>query len=116
MGKTIPRFLEQLDLIKSFVGLATGAGALYLLYKAVRTGLKCHPPLCSNSPICIARKCPGPGERALPQEASLRPPLGGGGKGDSFKLLFPPSFFLSSGLSQFPSSFPAPEARLCYRS
>uniref|UniRef100_A0A3B2WBB6 Armadillo repeat containing 12 n=1 Tax=Mus musculus TaxID=10090 RepID=A0A3B2WBB6_MOUSE len=55
MGKTIPRFLEQLDLIKSFVGLATGAGALYLLYKAVRTGLKCHPPLCSNSPICIAR-------------------------------------------------------------
>ncbi|XP_021005218.1 armadillo repeat-containing protein 12 [Mus caroli] len=55
MGKTIPRFLEQLDLIKSFVGLATGAGALYLLYKAIRTGLKCHPPLCSNSPICIAR-------------------------------------------------------------
>ncbi|XP_029389057.1 armadillo repeat-containing protein 12 [Mus pahari] len=76
MGKTIPRFLEHLDLIKSFVGLATGAGALYLLYKAVRTGLKCHPPLCSNSPICIARECPVPGERALPQEASLRPPLG----------------------------------------
>ncbi|GAB1300795.1 Armadillo repeat-containing protein 12 [Apodemus speciosus] len=55
MGKTIPRCLEQLDLRKSFVGLATGAGALYLLYKAIRASIKCQPPLCSNSPICIAR-------------------------------------------------------------
>ncbi|XP_031202864.1 armadillo repeat-containing protein 12 [Mastomys coucha] len=55
MGKNIPQFLEQIDLFKGFVGLATGAGALYLLYKAIRTSLKCQPPLCSNSPICIAR-------------------------------------------------------------
>ncbi|XP_028632938.1 armadillo repeat-containing protein 12 isoform X2 [Grammomys surdaster] len=55
MGKTIARCLEQLDLRKSFVGLATGAGAIYLLYKAIRASLKCQPPLCSNSPICIAR-------------------------------------------------------------
>ncbi|XP_059109110.1 armadillo repeat-containing protein 12 isoform X1 [Peromyscus eremicus] len=69
MGKTIPRCLQQLDLRKSVVGLATGAGAIYLLYKAIRAGIKCQPPLCSNSPICIARECPVPGERALPQEA-----------------------------------------------
>ncbi|XP_052599815.1 armadillo repeat-containing protein 12 isoform X3 [Peromyscus californicus insignis] len=55
MGKTIPRCLQQLDLRKSVVGLATGAGAIYLLYKAIRAGIKCQPPLCSNSPICIAR-------------------------------------------------------------
>ncbi|CAO2608760.1 Armadillo repeat-containing protein 12 [Lemmus lemmus] len=55
MGKTIPRCLQQLDFRKSVVGLATGAGALYLLYKLIRTGIKCQPPLCSNSPICIAR-------------------------------------------------------------
>ena len=61
MGKTIPRFLEQLDLIKSFVGLATGAGALYLLYKAVRTGLKCHPPLCSNSALPVSVQVLGEG-------------------------------------------------------
>ncbi|KAF7472765.1 Hypothetical predicted protein [Marmota monax] len=46
-----------------------GASAIYLLYKAIRAGLKCQPPLCSNSPICIARECPVPGERAPPQEA-----------------------------------------------
>ncbi|XP_055463204.1 armadillo repeat-containing protein 12 isoform X2 [Psammomys obesus] len=55
MGKTFPRCLQQLDYRKSIVGLVTGAGALYLLYKAVRVGIKCTPPLCSNSPICIAR-------------------------------------------------------------
>ncbi|XP_060225154.1 armadillo repeat-containing protein 12 isoform X1 [Meriones unguiculatus] len=55
MGKTFPRCLQQLDFRKSIVGLVTGAGALYLLYKAVRAGIKCTPPLCSNSPICIAR-------------------------------------------------------------
>ncbi|NP_001107249.1 armadillo repeat-containing protein 12 [Rattus norvegicus] len=55
MGKTIPSYLEQLDLRKGFIGLATGAGAIYLLYKAIRAGLKCQSPLCSDSPICIAR-------------------------------------------------------------
>ncbi|XP_027799458.2 armadillo repeat-containing protein 12 isoform X1 [Marmota flaviventris] len=69
MGKSIPKYLGQLDIRKSIVGLATGASAIYLLYKAIRAGLKCQPPLCSNSPICIARECPVPGERAPPQEA-----------------------------------------------
>ncbi|XP_046320382.1 armadillo repeat-containing protein 12 isoform X5 [Marmota monax] len=69
MGKSIPEYLGQLDIRKSIVGLATGASAIYLLYKAIRAGLKCQPPLCSNSPICIARECPVPGERAPPQEA-----------------------------------------------
>ncbi|XP_002714682.1 armadillo repeat-containing protein 12 isoform X1 [Oryctolagus cuniculus] len=69
MGKSIPRCLAQLDIRKSVVSLATGAGAIYLLYKAIKAGIKCQPPLCTNSPICIARECPGPGERALPQEA-----------------------------------------------
>ncbi|KAM5165883.1 armadillo repeat-containing protein 12 isoform 2-T4 [Callospermophilus lateralis] len=55
MGKSIPEYLGQLDIRKSIVGLATGAAAIYLLYKAIRAGLKCQPPLCSNSPICIAR-------------------------------------------------------------
>ncbi|XP_012502111.1 PREDICTED: armadillo repeat-containing protein 12 [Propithecus coquereli] len=69
MGKSIPQYLRQLDIRKSVMSLATGAGAVYLLYKAIRAGIKCQPPLCSNSPACIARECPGPGERALPQEA-----------------------------------------------
>ncbi|XP_053459707.1 armadillo repeat-containing protein 12 [Nycticebus coucang] len=69
MGKSIPQYLKQLDIRKSIVSLATGAGAVYLLYKAIKAGMKCQPPLCSNSPICIARECPGPGERALPEEA-----------------------------------------------
>uniref|UniRef100_A0A2K5NL62 Armadillo repeat containing 12 n=1 Tax=Cercocebus atys TaxID=9531 RepID=A0A2K5NL62_CERAT len=69
MGKSIPQYLGQLDIRKSVVSLATGAGAIYLLYKAIKAGIKCKPPLCTNSPICIARECPGPGERALPQEA-----------------------------------------------
>ncbi|KAM6183551.1 armadillo repeat-containing protein 12 isoform 2-T2 [Erethizon dorsatum] len=55
MGKSIPRCLEQLDFRKSVVGLATAAGAIYLLYKAIRAGIKCKPPLCTTSPICIAR-------------------------------------------------------------
>ncbi|XP_008838317.1 armadillo repeat-containing protein 12 isoform X1 [Nannospalax galili] len=71
MGKTIPRCLEQLDICKSIVGLATGAGAIYLLYKAIRASIKCQPPLCSNSPICIAREFPVPGERALPHKDAL---------------------------------------------
>ncbi|XP_012602374.1 armadillo repeat-containing protein 12 isoform X2 [Microcebus murinus] len=55
MGKSIPHYLRHLDIRKSVVSLATGAGAIYLLYKAIRAGIKCQPPLCSNSPICIAR-------------------------------------------------------------
>lgn len=115
MGKTLPRCLQQLDLCKSVVGLATGAGAIYLLYKAIRAGIKCQPPLCSNSPICIARECPVPGERALPQETPApKASPGGRPKGDSFKLLSP--FLLSLlSLPQFPSPCPAPEARPCYR-
>nr|XP_008542389.1 PREDICTED: armadillo repeat-containing protein 12 isoform X1 [Equus przewalskii]XP_008542390.1 PREDICTED: armadillo repeat-containing protein 12 isoform X1 [Equus przewalskii]XP_008542391.1 PREDICTED: armadillo repeat-containing protein 12 isoform X1 [Equus przewalskii] len=69
MGMSTPLCLGQLDIRKSIVGLAMGAGAIYLLYKAIKAGIKCQPPLCSNSPICIARECSGPGERALPQEA-----------------------------------------------
>uniref|UniRef100_A0A8C8Z8B3 Armadillo repeat containing 12 n=1 Tax=Prolemur simus TaxID=1328070 RepID=A0A8C8Z8B3_PROSS len=71
MGKSIPQYLRQLDIRKSIVSLATGAGAIYLIYKAIRECIKCQPPLCSNSPVCIARECPGPGERALPQEAPV---------------------------------------------
>ncbi|XP_073938453.1 armadillo repeat-containing protein 12 isoform X5 [Castor canadensis] len=55
MGKSVPQCLGHLDLRKSVVGLATGAGAIYLLYKAIKAGLKCKPPLCTASPICIAR-------------------------------------------------------------
>ncbi|XP_040838888.1 armadillo repeat-containing protein 12 isoform X3 [Ochotona curzoniae] len=55
MGKSIPRYLALLDIRKSVVSLATGAGAIYLLYKAIRAGIKCQSPLCTNSPICIAR-------------------------------------------------------------
>ncbi|XP_021562374.1 armadillo repeat-containing protein 12 isoform X3 [Carlito syrichta] len=55
MGKSISRYLGQVDIRKSLVSLATGAGAIYLLYKAIRAGMKCQPPLCNNSPICIAR-------------------------------------------------------------
>ncbi|XP_006860627.1 PREDICTED: armadillo repeat-containing protein 12 [Chrysochloris asiatica] len=69
MGMSIPECLGQLDIRKGVVGLATGAGAIYLLYKAIKAGIKCQPPICTNSPICIARECPGPGERALPPEA-----------------------------------------------
>lgn len=102
MGKTIPRCLQQLDLRKSVVGLATGAGAIYLLYKAIRAGIKCQPPLCSNSPICIARECPVPGERALPQEAPApKASPGGRPKGDSSSCSLT-SFFLSSACLGFP--------------
>lgn len=66
MGKSVPQRLGPLDIRKSVVGLATGAGAIYLLYKAIRAGIKCQPPLSTTSPICIARECQGPGERALP--------------------------------------------------
>ncbi|XP_077017703.1 armadillo repeat-containing protein 12 isoform X1 [Tamandua tetradactyla] len=69
MGVGIPECLAQLDIRKSVVGLATGAGAIYLLYKAIKAAIRCQPPICTASPICIARECPGPGERALPQEA-----------------------------------------------
>lgn len=64
MGKHIPQCLGQLDIRKGVVGLATGAAAIYLLYKAIRAGIKCQPPLCTTSPICIARECPGPRDRA----------------------------------------------------
>lgn len=53
-----------MDIYKGVVSLATGAGAIYLLYKAIKAGIKCQPPLCTTSPICIARECPRPGERA----------------------------------------------------
>ncbi|XP_053078877.1 armadillo repeat-containing protein 12 isoform X3 [Acinonyx jubatus] len=69
MGMSVPQCLGQLHICKGVVGLATGAGFIYLLYKAIKAGIKCQPPLCTTSPICIARECPGPGERALPQEA-----------------------------------------------
>ncbi|XP_032265843.1 armadillo repeat-containing protein 12 isoform X3 [Phoca vitulina] len=69
MGMSIPQYLGQMDIRKGVVGLATGAGFIYLLYKAIRAGIKCQPPLYTASPICIARECTGPGERALPQEA-----------------------------------------------
>ncbi|MBW04864.1 Armadillo repeat-containing protein 12, partial [Eschrichtius robustus] len=64
----IPQRLGQMDICKGVVSLATAAGAIYLLYKAIRAGIKCQPPLCSASPICVARECPRPGERARPQE------------------------------------------------
>lgn len=115
MGKSIPRYLGQLDIRKSVVGLATGAGAIYLLYKAIKAGLKCQAPLCSNSPICIARECPVPGERALPQEApaSEASPVGRP-KGDSFKFLSPSSFSSpsSSEALQHPRQGPARDASL----
>lgn len=89
MGKSVPQDLGQLDIRKSVVGLAMGAGAIYLLYKAIKTGIKYQPPLCSTSPICIARECPGLGERALSQEAPTSEVSSvGGPKGDSFKFLF----------------------------
>ncbi|XP_032720214.1 armadillo repeat-containing protein 12 isoform X5 [Lontra canadensis] len=55
MGMSIPQYLGQMDIRKSVVGLATGAGFIYLLYKAIKAGIKCQPPLCTASPICIAR-------------------------------------------------------------
>ncbi|XP_066215679.1 armadillo repeat-containing protein 12 [Saccopteryx leptura] len=56
MGKQqVQQYLKQLDIRKSVVGLATGATAVYLLYKAVRAGMKCQPPLSTASPTCIAR-------------------------------------------------------------
>lgn len=96
MGKSMAQCLRQLDIRKSIVGLATGAGAIYLLYKAIRAGIKCKPPLYTASPICIARECPSPGERAVPQEAAApeAAPVGNP-EGDSFKFLspLPPSSF-----------------------
>ncbi|XP_044773309.1 armadillo repeat-containing protein 12 isoform X3 [Neomonachus schauinslandi] len=55
MGMSIPQYLGQMDIRKGVVGLATGAGFIYLLYKAIRAGIKCQPPLYTASPICIAR-------------------------------------------------------------
>lgn len=96
MGMSIPRCLGHLDIRKGVVGLATGAGFVYLLYKAIRAGIKCQPPLCTASPICIARECTGPGERALPQEApALEASSVGGPKGDSSRFLSPPSFLFT---------------------
>jgi hypothetical protein len=105
MGKSVPQCLGHLDLRKSVVGLATGAGAIYLLYKAIKAGLKCKPPLCTASPICIARECLLPGEGALPQEAPApEASCVGRPKGDSFKFLSPSSPFspCSSGLPTAP--------------
>uniref|UniRef100_A0A4X1SYE1 Armadillo repeat-containing domain-containing protein n=3 Tax=Sus scrofa TaxID=9823 RepID=A0A4X1SYE1_PIG len=80
-GMSILQRLRQMDIRKGVVSLATGAGAIYLLYKAIRAGIRCKPPLCSASPICIARKCPRPGERALlgvptPQASGVGGPKG----------------------------------------
>lgn len=69
-----------MDIRKGVVSLATGAGAVYLLYKAIKAGIKCQPPFCSASPICIARECPRPGERARPQEVPI-PQVSEGPKG-----------------------------------
>ncbi|XP_029801427.1 armadillo repeat-containing protein 12 isoform X2 [Suricata suricatta] len=55
MGMSIPHFLGQLDIRKGVVGLATGAGFIYLLYKAIKAGINCQPPISTTSPICIAR-------------------------------------------------------------
>ncbi|XP_049571954.1 armadillo repeat-containing protein 12 isoform X3 [Orcinus orca] len=44
-----------MDIWKGVVSLATAAGAICLLYKAIRAGIKCQPPRCSASPICVAR-------------------------------------------------------------
>jgi len=94
MGMSIPQYLGQMDIRKGVVGLATGAGFIYLLYKAIRAGIKCQPPLYTASPICIARECTGPGERALPQEAPAPEASSvGGPKGDSSKFLCPSFLF-----------------------
>lgn len=89
-----------MDIRRGVVSLATGAGAVYLLYKAIKAGIKCQPPFCSASPICIARECPRPGERARPQEVPIPQVSGvGGAQGDS-------STFLSCAF--FTSIFPRP--------
>ncbi|XP_012790217.1 armadillo repeat-containing protein 12 isoform X1 [Sorex araneus] len=55
MGFCIPHSVKQLDIRKVVVSVVTGAGAIYLCYKAIKTGLRCQPPFFSNSPVCIAR-------------------------------------------------------------
>ncbi|XP_074092548.1 armadillo repeat-containing protein 12 isoform X2 [Macrotis lagotis] len=40
---------------KGVVGLATGAGAIYLLYKAIKAGISSHSSIPTSSPVCIAR-------------------------------------------------------------
>lgn len=67
MGFCVPECVKQLDIRKVIVSVVTGAGAIYLCYKAIKTGLRCQPPFCSNTPICIARECLVPGERLHPQ-------------------------------------------------
>lgn len=95
MGKKVSP-LGQLNIRKSVLGLTIGAGAVYLLYKAIRTGMKCQQPLSTSSPTCIARECLGPGGRTwlqedlLPEASSV-----GGPKGDS-------KFLLSLSLFHFP--------------
>ncbi|XP_023620552.1 armadillo repeat-containing protein 12 isoform X1 [Myotis lucifugus] len=70
MGKNVSP-LGQLNIRKSVLGLTIGAGAVYLLYKAIRTGMKCQQPLSTSSPTCIARECLGPGGRTWLQEDLL---------------------------------------------
>lgn len=87
MGKNVSP-PGQLDIRKSVVGLTIGAGAVYLLYKAIRAGMKCQPPLSTSSPTCIARECLGPGGRTRLQEDLLPEAANvGGTKGDSKFLL-----------------------------
>ena len=64
---------RQMDIRKGVVSLATGAGAVYLLYKAIKAGIKCQPPFCSASPICIARECPRPGRLIAISGQELKP-------------------------------------------
>uniref|UniRef100_A0A4X2KYH6 Armadillo repeat containing 12 n=1 Tax=Vombatus ursinus TaxID=29139 RepID=A0A4X2KYH6_VOMUR len=45
---------KDFRLRKGVVGLATGAGAIYLLYKAIKAGMSSRSS-CPTSPVCIAR-------------------------------------------------------------
>nr|KAF6362524.1 armadillo repeat containing 12 [Pipistrellus kuhlii] len=54
MGKKVSP-LGHLSVRKSVVGLTIGAGAVYLLYKAIRAGMRDQTPISTSSPTCIAR-------------------------------------------------------------
>ncbi|XP_038605524.1 armadillo repeat-containing protein 12 [Tachyglossus aculeatus] len=45
----------DLTIRRGVVGLATGAGAVYLIYKAIQAGMNSRPPSPTTSPVCIAR-------------------------------------------------------------
>lgn len=97
MGFCLLENVKQLNLWKVVVSVATGAGAVYLCYKAIKTGLRCQPPFCSNSPVCIARECLVPGERALSLETSASEAfIMGRPKGDSSQFLYTFVFLFSN--------------------